>query len=159
MISNQLNRVRPFASAVLRRCKSASADGIDLPTRHSLKQPPRACVDAIELEEQTQKLLESPVGLLYANRATADGDRDDAYDLAFDTIQMAEYLQLGYARHIPGSMYAAAGETTVGGSSNPIASMQSLIDRMAEEGNMYMQLRNNKIASRLDEESEESDDG
>jgi hypothetical protein len=109
-------------------------------------QPPRVCSDPIELREETERLLQTPVGNLYASRATAEGGREDAYDLAYDTIKKAEYLQFGHASHIPGTIYASS-ERGVGDpadAADPLASMKRLVVRMQQEGEIYLQLRRQK---------------
>lgn len=156
MMTSHLNRLRPHVGLFMKRGKSTAA-AIELPTQHSLKQPPRVCLDPVELEEQTQKLLEAPIGSLFASKATADGDRDHAYDLAFDTIRIAEYLQLGYSRQIPGSLYAPENDTLQGTSADPIAAMQSLVGRVKAEGDMYMQLRSDKLAAQAASDPEVDD--
>lgn len=120
-----------------------SAVAFELPTRHSIMQPPRVCSDPVELREETEKLLDTPVGKLYAGRATASGGRDEAYDLAYDTIKKAEYLQFGHASRIPGSMYEFEGADVQDGSEG-LALMKPLVVRMQQEGQMYLQVRKQK---------------
>lgn len=129
------------------RWMSSAAAAMELPTRHSLNQPPRVCNDPVELQEETKKLLETPVGQLYASRATALGGMDEAYDLAYTSIKRAEYLQFGHASQIAGSLYAPDAGSSANKSSeeDPIYSgMLPLLDRMKQEGEMYMKLRHEK---------------
>ena len=130
----------------------SSATAVEIPTRHSLKQPPRVCSDPVELQEETLRLLETPVGKLYASKATATGGVDEAYELAYGTIQRAEYLQFGHASQIAGSLYALVDSISSKVSEDPIsASMKPLLERMQKEGEMYMQLRHEKRAISSDD--------
>jgi hypothetical protein len=149
MLARQVTRAtRPLVASKFscqRWMSSAAAD--ELPTRHSLNQPPRVCSDPVELQEETKKLLETPVGQLYASRATASGGMEEAYDLAFTAIKRAEYLQFGYASQIPGSLYAPddGSSAAAKSSEDPISSgMLPLLNRMKQEGEMYMKLRYEK---------------
>jgi hypothetical protein len=130
---------------------SAAAAAMELPTRHSLNQPPRVCSDPVELQEETQKLLETPAGQLYASQATAVGGIEEAYDLAYTTIKRAEYLQFGYASQIAGSLYAplvddgSSSPNNLSSEDDPISSgMLPLLNRMKQEGELYMNLRHEK---------------
>lgn len=128
---------------------------MEIPTRHSLRQPPRICVDPVELREETQKLLDAPVGTLYAGQATADGGREEAYDLAYDTIKKAEYLQFGHASQVAGTIYSEqlreAGTVELVEDLEAITFMKPIIDRMQQEGTMYLELRQQKQGSRPSE--------
>mmetsp|Transcript_15799 Transcript_15799/g.45620 ORF Transcript_15799/g.45620 Transcript_15799/m.45620 type:complete len:394 (+) Transcript_15799:187-1368(+) len=129
----------------LRRYLSSAA-AVELPTRHSIMQPPRVCTDPVELAEQTQKLLETKVGKLYAERVAFDTGREEAYDLAFKSIKMAEYLQLGHAATVPGSLYA---DDSAKLTDDPIeSSMKPLIARMQREGELLLALRKEKRLDR-----------
>ncbi len=129
----------------------SSAAALDIPTRHSLKQPPRVCSDPVELKEDTARLLEVPLGKLYADRATADGDIEEAYHLAYSTIAKAEYLMFGHASQIVGSMYAGEGGGSTASPEDIVClSMKPLIARLQQEGEIYMQLRHEKRVSQAD---------
>ena len=148
------SRRRVLESMDPRRVLSSSAlAAFDLPTRHSLMQPPKVCTDPIELREETARLMEAPVGTLYAGQATVDGGREEAYELAYHTIQKAEYLQFGHASQIPGTMYASSlslgGVEPLQADMNPLALMKTLVERLEQEGEMYLQLRRQKQRTTL----------
>jgi len=130
---------------------TVAAVAFDIPTRHSLMQPSRVCSDLVELQEETERLLQSPVGSLYAHQATAEGGRVEAYEIAYATIQRAEYLQLGHASQVPGSLYDSATKSQGVGdgssSSNALSFMKPLVARLQQEGEMYLQLRQQKHLS------------
>jgi hypothetical protein len=109
----------------------------------------------VELQEQTVGILETPVGQLYASQASKEG-RDAAYDIAYDTIQLVEYLHLGHARSIPGSLYSPK-EGASEALENPVEAMQQLLQRMQAEGDMYMELRNAKLMADLPPDDERED--
>lgn len=140
----------------------------DLPTRHSWKQPPKICHDLAELEEMTASLLDQSVGSLYAATSTTssmtldsslESQRSHIYDVADPTIQQVEYLIRGHASKIEGSIYYnkenGKSETDASQQLNHVRSMKQLLQRMQEEGNMYMRLRHEALA--LQEEDKGGD--
>jgi len=118
----------------------AEETSVQIPTRHSLKQYPRICRDPVELQQETQDLLETPIGHLYS--PSQPRDREASYEDAHATIQRAEYLVLGHSRNIPGSLYAPKDADDAG---NSLALMQQLLERMQQEGDMYMEVRSERI--------------
>ena len=146
---------RTVAPAHGARAVSNAASAI-LPTRHSLSQPKRLCEDSTELKDRTAALLGTTVGKLYS-ADTRNTTRAAAYYAANESIQLAEYLVLGHARNIPGSLYADHNA----GSDDPLTSltsMKSILNRMQNEGAMFMELRNENILQQLaSEEHEETE--
>lgn len=147
----------------------------DLPTRHSWKQPPKICHDLAELEETTATILDQSVGSLYAATATSGsspttsfdsttplkGQRSQIYDAADPTIQLVEYLIRGHSSKLQGSMYSNyQGKEQEESSSNKqkqlqhLDSIKKLLQRMHDEGSMYMRLR--QEALKLNEEDDSS---
>ena len=144
MLSSRIARLTPTVGTC--RLWLSTVEALDLPTRHSLKQLPRICQDPIELQEETEKLLQTPVGELYASQATAQGGIDEAYHLAHSHIARAEYLQLGHASQIDGTLYAGDATNPSSLSPNDVIqlSMKPLIARMQQEGEIYMKIREQK---------------
>lgn len=132
-----------------------------IPTRHSSKAPPPVCRDAIELQELTQELLETPVGSLFCQSskgivktsASPRDDRDEAYATARESGELVEYLLRGYNATIsPLTLYgggtiidkSAAGTATSVDPDQVSASLETMMDvteRFHQEGQMYLQLR------------------
>jgi hypothetical protein len=147
--SRSMNSTATFAT----EASPSSNKKNTIPTRHSIKGPPRICKDPVELKELTQQVLETPVGSLYCqdrNNRTASPfskaqDRDDAYAVAQESSQLLEYLLRGYNHQIPGSLYAARGgakdHLSVEDASATLLTMMNLLERFEEEGQTYLTLR------------------
>jgi hypothetical protein len=127
-----------------------------IPTRHSLKGPPPVCKDPIELQELTQQLLETPVGSLFCQNLKTTStyeidvaqDRDEAYALAHDSTQTMEYLLRGYNHRFAGSLCNVKGDSSLVNAeeaSSTIATMLGLMQRLEQEGEMYLKLRGETI--------------
>jgi hypothetical protein len=96
--------------------------------------------------------------------------RQQAWDLAYESTQLAEYVLRGHARWIPGSLYYLQTNhqqqnTDDSSSSSSLSSplsplehvhmMQSIVTRMEQEGEMYLQLRQERL-SRIQLEQDRS---
>jgi hypothetical protein len=143
---------------------SSYETGPVVPTRHSLKGPPSICRDPVALQELTQQVLETSVGSLFCQKRTAtistpsnfsiQRDRDEAYGVAQQSSQLIEYLLRGYNHQFPGSLYgfpiASASGSALGleEASTHIETMMNLIDRLEQEGEMYLQLRHEAYSFR-----------
>ena len=156
-----------------------------IPVKHSFHQPPRKCIDYMELQDGTTRLLETPVGQLIpyptvygqsqsntsslsssslSSSSSIADERKQAWALANETIQYVEYLLRGHASYIPGTVDANQQEITETShdidphSIHPTTSTTSttstsltpldhamlsyrLLQRMQQEGIMYMDLR------------------
>lgn len=139
--SSGCRRVQSFSTAAA--AEASTSASFELPTRHSVRSAPRACRDAIELDERTKQVLKTPVGQLYSytnhnddsSASNSDDDRMTAYAQADSTIQLVEYLMRGHQK---------AAQTNNVGSVDPAESLiaqQALLHRMQQEGNTYMELR------------------
>eukprot|EP00934_Nitzschia_sp_Nitz4_P007656 Nitzschia sp. Nitz4//scaffold266_size26515//17800//18840//NITZ4_008258-RA/size26515-processed-gene-0.22-mRNA-1//1//CDS//3329544871//7646//frame0 len=151
MQSAQLARLTHRLATQRWNSTAAAAATVELPLRHSIKQPPRVCLDQAELQQETEKLLATPVGKLYGGLAAKEASMEDAYDAAYSTIKKVEYLQMGHSAGIPGSLYSLSPESAAD-TASAITSMQQLVSRMQKEGEMYMDMR-----SELSQESVEED--
>lgn len=123
---------------------------LDLPTRHSWKQGPRACQDVQELQESTASILDQPLGSLYVSDASGSfknsvnfaDQRDEVYEVADATIQRVEYLMRGHASFVEGSLHHKPGAVpSAMDATEHLGHMQQLLERMQQEGNLYMRLR------------------
>ncbi|CAJ1970208.1 unnamed protein product [Cylindrotheca closterium] len=163
-VSGLLKRTLSSAPAITETTETASVV-VDLPTRHSWKQPPRICGDVQELTESTASILEQPLGSLYVSNAahsfkdptsSIEHQRNEVYETADATIQQVEYLMRGHASFVEGSIYDRAGST---GSSlsgpEHLEQMQQLLQKMQQEGNLYMRLREEHLKLAEDETGEE----
>jgi hypothetical protein len=78
--------------------------------------------------------------------------RDDAWDAASEVVQKVEFLMRGHARLLPGTQWnrwlppkgSNEGEVEVDPAPT-IAVMQSLVDRLWEEGHTYMTVRSGRM--------------
>jgi RecA/RadA recombinase len=131
-----------------RRLQSTTAAAVvsSLPTRHSWHGGPRICRDAVELQELSRELLETPVGHLYTFEEGQDGG-DAAQKAAFETIDMAEYLARGFNAQIPTTFYHRNNDddtttrTTTMSPQEALSTLELLLQRMKDEGDMYLQVR------------------
>lgn len=124
---------------------------LDLPTRHSWKQAPRVCGDIHELQESTASIIEQPLGSLYVSNASfsfkdstssIESQRNEVYEVADDTIQQVEYLMRGHASFVEGSIYNKQDSTnSLLSGPEHLEQMKQLLQKMQQEGDLYMQLR------------------
>jgi hypothetical protein len=126
----------------------------------------------------TQEILQAPIGSLFGYKIksrssrssssssyTTEEHRELAWQEADPVCQKVEFLLRGHAATIPGSIWQRALSTTTGdnassnssnsninnnSSSSSLAVMQSLVDRLWQEGHAYMRIR----ADKLQEEQE-----
>jgi hypothetical protein len=82
-------------------------------------------------------------------------DRDMAYDIAQESIQLVEYILRGYNHQFPNSLYSNSNsmtttrtepEISVEEASDALLTMIDVIDRVQQEGEMYMALRHEAYA-------------
>lgn len=139
-----------------------------IPVKHSLNLPPPVCTHLTQLLELTQEVLESKPGSLFAYRNGFD-TAQDAWKAAETTRQKVEFLVRGHAWTVQGTQWnrwtrtserekqllqeiteqQSDGDDATANNNNysALQSMQALIDRVYQEGEMYMMVR----ASRLEE--------
>lgn len=157
------------AAVASKGSRSNSAGGFSpslIPTRHSRKQPPALCLNLEELHESTFAILEEPIGKLFAtasasslasskslfsgksaSRTHLQNQRNHVYDIADAAIQKVEYLIRGHSSNVVGSMYNPLNRN--GTSESPedhLASMIRLLNRMQQEGEMFMKLRQEHLS-------------
>jgi hypothetical protein len=133
---------------------------ISIPFRHSIKAPPKVLRHRQkELDQSTEQLLTASPGTLYQYQ-DAHTTRDDAWKAAESTVQLAEYVLRGHASWIPGSIYykktknqeTSLTPLTV---AQHVAQMQAILTRLEQEGQVYMQLRHERLAQKFQEKQME----
>ena len=139
---------RPFSSTA---GLSLSATALELPTRHSRHLPKPVCTDPAELESNTDSLLASRAGSLFTyeySGHTRMPDKADEYEAGLArsdvTTQNFEWTLGGHAAAIPGTVAAAStGSIAVaaGDTSRHLNAMIGLLERIEEEGRVYVELR------------------
>jgi hypothetical protein len=124
-----------------------------LPFRHSRHRLPLICTDPTQLAELTQQLLEAPLGGVF-RYTDGRNSRDEAWQAANDAVQRLEFLMRGHAHTLPGTQWNRWLPSSAGAvrAADPdpavtIAAMESLVDRLWEEGHSYMAVR----AARMEE--------
>jgi len=138
-----------------------------LPTRHSRYLPPRICLDAVELAEETQKLLTAKPGTLFSFQGHEElhlHESENAWRLCDEISQRFDYLLKGYSSQVDGTimnrMYnTAAAATTNSDPAQAIANMAELLNRIDEEGQTYMQLRQQMFIQVMQEEMRKQENG
>ena len=152
----------------------SSDEDLVIPTKHSWHNMTRQkwrkdspiCLDLGELEQLTKEFLETPVGHLYMydtdnvdDNTTIEEEQEIAWQTAFNTIEKAEYLARGYNALVDGSLYSSPRNKKNDDSSTEsvsnmttsqaVTSLGRLLQRMEDEGNMYMEVRaqNNGLSS------------
>jgi len=137
--------VRSFSDAA-----SISSAAAGLPTRHSRHLPKPVCTDPVELESTTESLLASRAGSLFTyeySGHTRMADKADEYEAGLArsdvTTQKFEWTLGGHAAAISGTI---AADSTVniaatGDTSKHLESMIGLLERIEEEGRVYVELR------------------
>ena len=137
--------VRSFSDAA-----SISSAAAGLPTRHSRHLPKPVCTDPVELESTTESLLASRAGSLFTyeySGHTRMADKADEYEAGLArsdvTTQKFEWTLGGHAAAISGTI---AADSTVniaatGDASKHLESMIGLLERIEEEGRIYVELR------------------
>jgi len=133
-----------------------------IPTQHSSRGPPPVCRDPIKLQELTQQILETPIGSLFCQNITTkstivppknstcniEDARDEAYLIARESSELVEYLLRGYNRNISPSTLCcdrSASDVDPDESSILLETMMDIMDRFHKEGEMYQQLRREKL--------------
>lgn len=149
-----------------KRCLSSPAiakkkipkDPVDmsaLPTRHSRKLMPRACLDRTERADLTQQLLESTS--LFSYRADKN-EAEDAWLAADPAVQLAEYVVRGYAASVPGTTLFRFLPKKADDCEDPFTPMTQIMDKLWEEGRTYMTLRETRLKEVASINSQQSDE-
>ena len=162
-VSTSTSAPRCFSSTT-----SNSSSGI--PTRHSRHVPRPVCTDSAELESTTASLLASRPGSLFTyefngaiyntnggkgstTSSSSSSSKADEYEAGLarsdTTTQKFEWTLGGHAAAIPGTIIAAASagstaSTTSAASGNSkqhLDAMVELLERIEEEGRIYVELR------------------
>uniref|UniRef100_A0A7S1UWN4 Uncharacterized protein n=1 Tax=Grammatophora oceanica TaxID=210454 RepID=A0A7S1UWN4_9STRA len=142
-------------------------DGLVLPRRHSRHAVPKACVDATQRAELTEEILTSSPGSLFTyepkNEEGNDGSANSMHwKVADDTIQKIEFLMRGYAAGVQGTIQQRGMEEDESqhellseevDPQEAVEQQKALLDRIMEEGEMYMELRD-RMRSQLQVEKE-----
>ena len=158
-------------TASMRRFSSASTSasaGVSIPTRHSRHLPRPVCADAAELEATTASLLASRPGSLFTYEHGGGGaigslggssNKADEYEAGLArsdvTTQKFEWTLGGHAAAIPGTVanasaaacIAASGDASsassysLSKSKKHLDAMVELLERIEEEGRIYVELR------------------
>ena len=160
---NDANRGKRYQSSAAPALKKTEAKPKTLPIisnsipfRHSIKAPPKVLRhQSKELQQFTEQLLTASPGALYQYQ-DSHTTRDHAWKAAESTVQLAEYVLRGHASWIPGSIYYkktknnedSAPTLTV---AQHVAQMQAILTRLQQEGQVYMQLRHERLAQKFQE--------
>jgi hypothetical protein len=129
-----------------------------IPFRHSIKAPPKVLRhQSQELQQFTEQLLTASPGSLFGYQ-DAHTTRDDAWKAAESTIQLAEYVLRGHASWIPNSRYykktkneSSSDADLTSSVAQHVAQMQTIVARLQQEGQVYMQLRHERLAQKFQE--------
>jgi hypothetical protein len=118
------------------------------PVRHSRAQAPRMCRNPTELQKLTAHLLEAPKGSLFAFQPH-ETTSAQAWQKADAAIQQVEYVLRGHSATLPTSIHYRSTDDTVvewDESMNvTVQTMQQLLDRIWEEGELYMTMRSKHL--------------
>lgn len=137
--------VRSFSDAA-----TISSAVAALPTRHSRHLPKPVCTDSAELDSTTESLLASRAGSLFTyeySGHTRMTDKADEYEAGLArsdvTTQKFEWTLGGHAAAIPGSIaaHSTVNIAAIGDTSKHLESMIGLLERIEEEGRVYVELR------------------
>ena len=142
-----------------------------LPIKHSRKQLPSVCTDPLLRQDLTEQILQAPIGSMIPfdendiSDYIADNNNDNAknkkaslvaWERADAVVQKLEFVLRGYATGIEGTQWnrwvgqegvAATAAVESNDKKQELRVMMTLVDRLWQEGHVYMQQR----ASRLDE--------
>lgn len=149
-----------FLSQRLSSLAIATDEQAKIPTRHSRHSPPPACVDREALHEMTSEIVESRPGSLFcydSSLAAPSNDRSHAWDVCNTVVQKVEWLVGGHSSFVANTIQQKVQQTEGDGDElDRINAIESLIDRVEEEGELYMKLRQQVLASKTDDEDAES---
>ena len=126
------------------------------PVRHSRKQPPRVCTDEQQLVDLTAEIFEAPAGSLFkytehrggAQQPTIEQDREQAWIVADAVVQTADFVARGWAARLHGTRtqhWMEAPPTTNIPPERIVASLEVLVLRLWQEGQVYMKLRDERL--------------
>lgn len=139
---------------------------VGLPTRHSRKSLPTVITDVVELTELASEIIESDIGRLftyneYAINKKEATTRTAAWDIADLTVQKVESVIRGFSYLVPGTMWnrwlSEQKSKNSGSNSGGAPAMEDipssdlfilqlqLVDRLIDEGNAYMTIRNTRM--------------
>ena len=127
-----------------------------LPTRHSRKLLPTAITDLMELTELASEVIESDIGRLftyneYAINKKEATTRTAAWDIADVTVQKVEAVMRGFSNLVPGTMWNRwlTNQKQQNTEDIPPTDLfilqQQLVDRLIDEGQAYMTIRNTRM--------------
>ncbi|GAX12941.1 hypothetical protein FisN_22Hh244 [Fistulifera solaris] len=149
-------RLRPFQQRLL-----STAVAVELPIQHSRKQLPPVCTDPVQLKEMTSEILQAPMGSLFSydmqvTQKDIDRHRDEAWNKADLTVQKVEFLLRGHAAGIEGTIWNRwLEQKATHDDSKP---MQSLLDRIWREGQVYMTIRTQRMEELFGQEEDNEED-
>jgi hypothetical protein len=146
---------------------------VGLPTRHSRKRLPAVITDVVQLTELASEIIESDIGRLFTYNEYAIDKKDAttrtaAWDIADVTVQKVESVIRGFSYLVPGTMWnrwltefkarnsylssngtTASTMTTQSMDDIPPSDLfilqQQLVDRLIDEGDAYMTIRNTRM--------------
>lgn len=137
-----------------------------IPVCHSRKLLPPLITDTDQIESLSQRILEAPVGSLYAYDTTSSNPNSnpDPWTIADETVQTVEALLRGLAARVPQTCWQrwwrsktqkndkdAAADADATASVTDVdavaiaGAMQDLMERLHEEGLSYMQVRADRL--------------
>lgn len=142
------------------RCFSSTtvSSSSSIPTRHSRHVPRPVCADSTELESTTASLLSSRPGSLFTYEFNSSvyntnggkgssSSKADEYEAGLArsdmTTQKFEWTLGGHAAAIPGTTVAAVAGNDNGNTNSKqhLDAMVGLLERIEEEGRIYVELR------------------
>ena len=134
-----------------------------LPTKHSRKLPPPACTDPVQLADLTAEILESKRGSLFAyeHQPGVPDNSEYAWGRADVGVQKVEWLVRGHSALVPNTLLNndfSPGVSDVA-AEDRVDSIEKLIDRVNDEGEMYMKLRKKLRTQMIVVDGPEEDDG
>mmetsp|Transcript_3430 Transcript_3430/g.5044 ORF Transcript_3430/g.5044 Transcript_3430/m.5044 type:complete len:422 (-) Transcript_3430:169-1434(-) len=157
----------PSSSVSEKSGSGSTGSSVNFPTRHSRSAVPPACLSIAQLNDLTEELLGAKPGSLYKydNNIVPD-ESATAWKVADKAVQKAEFVIRGHAAQIPDTLWNRIlrgnpmfenDATNNVSPTDRIATMHSIIQRLEEEGTMYMKMRlevNSQLAVERKEDEE-----
>mmetsp|Transcript_30949 Transcript_30949/g.47199 ORF Transcript_30949/g.47199 Transcript_30949/m.47199 type:complete len:399 (+) Transcript_30949:3-1199(+) len=128
---------------------AAPGQSLKIPTRHSRHLPPPACLLIDQLRDTTDEILENSPGFLIPYNSSQRDDAWHAWDLADITVQKVEWLIRGYSAQVENTQMHK--QYSIEPNEDPrkcVEQILKLVEKMEEEGKMFMDLRS-KMRSQL----------
>jgi hypothetical protein len=123
-----------------------------VPFRHSRNKLPPVCIDTVQRAELTQQVLQAPQGSLFTYQGSIS-TAEAAWQTADVTCQKVEYLLRGHAHSLSGTQWnrwvkhqpVPDPSASASNADETLETMQNLIERLHEEGYLYMRVRDSRL--------------